>query len=86
MNKILIFDDLVFYKTNTEIIAFLLNFIIVFFYAYNLLYFIYYFYSNFYNYIYNNFTLIKQNLFNNKIVYMFIINIFVKIVRSYIDY
>lgn len=78
MDKILIFDDLIFNNSNTEIIAYLLNFIIVYFYTHHITYFAYYFYS----YIYNNFGIIKQRLFNSKFIYMILINIVLKFVKS----
>lgn len=82
MEKILFFDDLNYYNDNTEIIAYLLNFIIVYFYAHNLIYFTYYLY----NFIFNNFGIIKKEILNNKIlnnkfIIMIFTNIFVKFVR-----
>ena len=78
MEKILFLDDLNLYTSNTEIIAYLLNFIIVYFYTYNLIYLIYLIYFL----IFNNFSIIKNRFLNNKFIVMFLMNLFVKFFRN----
>ncbi len=78
MEKILFLDNLNLYTSNTEIISYLLNFIIVYFYAHNLVYFYYYLYI----FIFNNFSIIKNIFLNNKFIIMFLLNLFVQFVRN----
>jgi len=78
MEKILFLDNLNLYTSNTEIIAYLLNFIIIYFYAHNLVYFYYYLYF----FIFNNFSIIKNIFLNNKFIVMFLLKLFVQFVRN----
>ena len=76
MDKILILDDINCFNCNTEIIAYLLNFIIVYFYTYNITSIAYNLYSYFFNYISINKI---QQLFSSKTIYIILINIAFKL-------